>query len=343
YTIPFAFFVVQIGLITRYSSMKKTRCWFIMACINAFLIGGASYVTSLVSIIITFMILLAQVYAKNKAYKKTIVVWLINLMGFILCVTAPGNMIRQQEFGERLSPFAAIKMSFYYAGNFFAQWINGYTLIMAVFIAIFAVYIALHNKCKFRFPALVAVMSYCVYAAHFTPTCYVWKYYGPPRLMNLIYFALMALIFFNIIYTIGWATNKVKDKLAEQGVDPQLFAKAFTDGLKKYAVVSIGVVFVCFTVMYYGYGLQGYSITGEALQSMASGEMQNYGAQQKDRFETFTNPEIKAVEIQPLWYKPRLLCYSDFAEDETNWWNVSAARFYDKEYIKVVQPAPAAE
>ena len=199
FTFGMAFFWVGLLIRILYDENKKACMGkFIWACIWAFPLGGANYLTALELAIVSVLVIFICVMNKfskigveglgeiGKKYIKLL--WipaLINLIGFGFSVTSPGIEIRSAETtGD--GPIKAVLLSLYGTFNVImdemARW---ETLVVLLFLVpIFWVLVG-KLKNKLRHPFVFALFAYGMVSSNLTPPYYAVSNFDEGRLVVL--------------------------------------------------------------------------------------------------------------------------------------------------------------
>ena len=155
---------------------KKYWLYVIAAPLAAFTATG-NFVISLNFAAITALIVLYLVITKNKLWKKTLPVFLIALAGLIFITAAPGNSVRLSEQNNDASALEAVVLSLktaflcLFKPHYLIE--NKYLGALLVISALpFTGRIITNDKFRFRYPALIILLAFCVFASVMTPTLY---------------------------------------------------------------------------------------------------------------------------------------------------------------------------
>ncbi|MCM1025740.1 MAG: hypothetical protein NC432_04855 [Roseburia sp.] len=242
-------------------------------------------------------------------------------------ISAPGNQVRAAHYvGWGYPPVEAVLRSFLEAflhlGEF-SGWIT--VAVMALFVPIIW-YMLGKTEFSFRFPALVLVVSFCLYATGFTPTLYAMGHGGYGRVLNCVKITYQILLILNEVYCLGW----LRGYLAKRG------KKDFREGAPWwfYGLVGAGmlVIFAFFSRSqagcYSSYGAYYFVHTGEAY---------NFYQEYLNRIETIVNGGEDVV-VEPYYYRPWFLCIEDLSADPSAEKNQAMAQWYGKNSITCVAP-----
>jgi hypothetical protein len=138
---------------------------------------------------------------------------------------APGNSIRQTSF-QGMGITQSILVSFSCSIKQAASWIDVFVLFCMVLLL--PVFLRMLSKItfKFRFPLVVLVGSYCLYASMFAPGFYALGAEPLARNQNICKMFLLILLIANEIYCVGWLlqkTEKMKQWIPTHGKNVALW------------------------------------------------------------------------------------------------------------------------
>lgn len=296
----------------------------VFAVLFSVYVAGTNFVSALQGILSIGLILFVGLLYKKKDSLIVIIPMIVYLVGIIVSVSAPGNARRQILYeGVARPPIEAILLSFK-SGFLNLGRFTGWGVITFV-LALLPVFwdILSEFKFEFKFPAIVTILSFCLYATGFTPSWYGMGEEGLARTLCVVKTTFLILLFINEFYWVGWI--KCKFRLEEKRLGH--FALFY--------LVTILLFFGAFALendkagSFMTYGSYYYVHTGEAL---------NYYNEQLQRIETINNSDNSIVELDPLVWKPWFLCKKN--ELDTNpeaEQNQAAARWYGKTAIYVVE------
>jgi hypothetical protein len=157
-------------------------------------------------------LVLALVYAVVSR-RRCVSVALISMLvvygvGMWISVSASGNALRQASViasdYSPSGPIKAILLSLAYGFYFGLEWFDISCASLALATALAVGPFLKKTQFKFRFPLVVLIVSFGVFASQFTPSAYAASSPGPYRLRNVAYFMFLLLILFNTVYLTGW-------------------------------------------------------------------------------------------------------------------------------------------
>lgn len=311
---------IWVNLLFEHNKIKKI-IFLLLSVFGAFILGGANFISGLQGIIVCFgLIVLGFCYRKKETF-RLIPSCLVYMIGFIINVTAPGNSVRAGNYvGWGYSPMEAILRSFFEAFRFVGTFLGWITpLIMIVLIPVILKLID-NTDYSFRFPGIVSLISFCLYATGFTPSLYAMGTTGYGRTLNVVKITFQLLLIINEVYWIGWIKKIIKSERKP------VFYWWF------YVIAIIGMVLVFFFLtpsqggMYSSYGAYYFVHTGEAY---------NYYHEYLDRVETIKNSGDDVI-VKPYYFKPWFLCISDLNANPYSEENQSMARWFGKNTITCI-------
>lgn len=350
------FFQMAVLLSCRRARKRSARIgWLVLSCLLAFVLGGANLLSGLQSCILTAFLLVYSLlmigFLKTRtAQKKGLLqalcrraqesgaqekkqLWIllplmINLIGFGFNVLAPGNMIRETT-AEGMGAVKAVVMSFYWAAVFVTEWMT--PIVLAGFALLCPVIRKLSKKSEARFfhPAIALFLSYCVFAAMFTPTLFATSSEGPDRCKNVMRVALYLLVFFNLVNVFGWFSQKKEEsliiRLAKQAEKSELLWMLA-------GMVWMGAIFV--------FAADKNTYTSiSAMRSIMNGEAAQFYEENAERIALYNDESVPDVTITYLEAKPHLLFKEDVGNEGSPdyWINISVVDYYQKNSVTVVE------
>lgn len=318
----FLIFVCLVLSLSKEKSAVKFATKLGMSVFGAVFIAGGNYVTAFGSILFLIAITIFSLIVKNKAFFCGCSIILAALLvGFIFNASCPGTQIRSASIGAPRGIEAAMNAilnSIAVGVKYIATWTTS-TVVAAIVLFIIILYPAIcrqkiYQKFRFPCPIIVTVLSVCWICAMFCPPMYAEGDAGAGRLINIIYFDYIVLIFLNVFYYCGWyARLEFKPKLK-----PNMYT-AIT--VLKHSIPLIAVILL-------GINFQS-SVCLRAIQTLDTGNAQRYALESRQRNSVFMASTGKDVEVLPYSVKPELLYFDDITSDPYDWRNQSLAKYYD--------------
>jgi hypothetical protein len=317
------FFLIAVSVKLLYSETYPKRIALIIASIIlSIFCGGSNYATSLIGIIVIFLITALNLLRRKKNGLLLLPGLLAYAISFYINVSAPGNSKRAALSEEGDGVFQSIWHSF---GAALTEFWN-FTGIVMIIILIMLVPVIWNmvNDAKFDFPlpGLVLLFSFCVYASGFTSSFYAGGTAGLSRTWTVIKFTLQILLIVNEIYFLGWLNRKMRKSGKK--------IKKIPHYLLFYLVAAVSV-FIVFKATPDQIG--NFSSWG-AYHYVKSGEAHNFRQQYLRRVEQLNNSG-PVVEFEPLDYKPWFLRAKDYSTDYWAEPNQFLAGWYGKEKVFV--------
>lgn len=306
------------------SCREKLSVGKIVLCILiSAIIAGCNYVTAFGSMLVLMCAVLLGGFLKNRrsalVYAGMLVVMLV---GFYINATCPGTEARASSIGMDTglkAAVTAIRNSIRAGCNFTMEWttlpIVGCAVLSALVLYPLAGRVGEKTGFRFPFPPLVTVLSVAWISAMFCPPMYAEGDAGAGRLINIVYFDYVLLLFLNVFYYSGWLYPRIHGK-----------QKALSLVYRAAAIISVGAVCV---------GLYS-AVSAKAISSIISGEAQLYAQESRQRYELYMQSAGKDVLVTPYSVKPELLFFDDITEDPEDWRNQSLTQYYDLASVALI-------
>ena len=305
---------------------------FTASVLLSMITAGSNFVTALQGLLSLLTILFISVVVEHR--KKGL--WLlpatlVYIIGFGLNVAAPGNSVRARSYvGWGYSPLESIGRSFLEGVKHLPEFTGSIVLMVMVMLLPLIWQALKETEYRFRYPGVVLLWSFCLYATGYTPSLYSLGHAGLSRTLNAVKITYLLLLFLNEIYWCGWLQQRLQKKAS--GSTARWLAN--WNGAAVwwfYAIMGLEFIMI-FQVSpnqaghYSAYGAYYYVHTGEAY---------NFHQEYLERVEKLLGDEDD-VQLQPYHYKPWFLCMGDLSEDENNEANRSLAIWYDKDSVTLI-------
>ena len=327
YTGFYSFALLMAAALLSSGKAEKKSTQIILGTISivlAFLVGGSNYVCALTT---AFAIAIFTAHRFLIAKKK----WIFPLITLTACIAAlvinglaPGNQVRQARF-ESPGAVKSIIYSMGYGLQFLSKHIH-LPIIMGFLLLLPFLYEAAKNTdYDYRFPGIISIVSYGLFASSFTPSFYALNKIGPPRTLNISFFVSILLLLANIFYWCGWIAKKgtlqIKFKDKKQGIFAKqvlaaVFLLAFFGGIigldleNKNSVTSLG-----------------------AYHSLRNGEVYTFYKENTELIDALKDPGISDVIVKPYSVKPFFYYQNGLDPDPETHLNQSTARYYEKNSV----------
>lgn len=289
------FLTVSAWIKTLFTSSKgKIIAWGIISAILAFLSAGVNFISTLQGMVFLVSIIIICLILKHKAWMSLIPAVVTYSVGMALNILAPGNSCRGAYYTEvKKGALESIGLSFVAAFQYLWE-MTGFILIVAMLVAIPLLWnVACKRKFSYRFPGLVSLFSFCVYATGFTPGFYGMGYAGLARMFCSVKFTLLVLIFINEAYWIGWIKNKFEGKVKSE--------------LKNNVWYFLCCAVLAVVCVWTSNNQAGTCLSYGCYYYIHSGEAANYYNDFYGWVDTIENSGPDVV-LEPLHWKPWFLC-----------------------------------
>ena len=323
-----------VGILVKCSHINKANFWNIaLSSVIAIALAGTSGASTFVLVFMVFKII-HDLFLNKKA--KSVIfldftIFALTIVGFIICLIAPGNSVRETD-AVGMPFIKAIIMSFFYSFTFME---SNITAVLALMLALtpLAIMLAKKSKFTFKYPLLVLAVSYCIYASRFFSTLYSMSSIGSPRQRNGYFICEIVLFAINLFYFWGW----VYKKAAKHSRTKSIFAD-FGKIFKRYSAL-----FAIFVLALVGLGLIQFGVKEttslSCTISILSGEAQQYKQEMDNRLEVYLDDSVADVEFEPLTSIPYVFMEDSVTNDPTNWKNTAIAKYYNKKSVVLIEQA----
>lgn len=299
---------------------KIVKRTILFSIILGFFLAGGNYLTALVGVLFSVLMLIITSCKKNK---KGIIsfafILLFIVISFGISVMAPGNAYRQAYY---ISPgiIGSILLSIKNGIRYSIVWCNA-TTKLSVLIALPLIWKMVKQAKKmiqFQYPIVISIVSFGTICAMFCPPIYGMGSVGAGRTINCIFFMFILLLFVNIFYWIGWVERKWLNSLKKKWIH-----------YKKIVVFGYVILLVFFG--YRGITIYGTnSATYQACSLLANGQVKIYSDECDERYKAYISAEKnEEVEVKAFTFYPSILFFDDITEDVDDWRNTGLASYYD--------------
>lgn len=337
YTFVFSLSMIFVGLFIElgYGGLKgwKLGVAAVVAGVLAVMVGGDNYSTSLSTLL--FMVIF---YLCARPFKQVFCrTWYLLLLeggSFLACLLAPGNSVRLAgNFGGTTRGAGwAVWMSLVRSATNIYSWTNIKIILMLLLILPFAWQAVQNIEFDFKWPAFFTLLTFGLYASQIAPTMYVDGTTGGGRMAAILYYSYHIWLVGNVCYWVGWCCKR-RQKW------PAFMAKGFSamaPFVRKYLIPYCAVIGIVLVGVIYRFDLKEIS-SYRAYRDWRQGWAQQYALEWQERFKVLHDESVKQVEFAPLSVYPETIIYTDL-QDENGyiWVNKDCAKYYDKEYIRIV-------
>jgi hypothetical protein len=302
----------------------------IALCVLSFCVAGGHFAITLLGFVFTIIFFIESILKKDlsKAFKiKYAINTFVYLIGFSLCVGAPGNSRRQQSFTEKQTVIATILKSYIHGLDYAILYTNTVVLLGIIFIGIIAFIGVKKVKFTFKYPVIFTLITYSMYAVLLMPGYYSTNGIPAPRYLDIIYFGVILFFSINIIYYAGWLHNKLSNlKLNNKLTDIFTLLKPLAYNILFFSFVMYGLCHLTTLEIKLSTGIRAFT-------SIVSGEAAEFDTQMDAREVLYNDDSINEVYISPLTVFPELIYFDDITYDKDDYSNYKISEYYNKEFI----------
>lgn len=310
----------------------STGLLFTASVILAMVTAGSNFVTALQGLVSLLTILLVSVIPERRKKGLWLLpVTLVYIIGFGLNVAAPGNSVRARSYeGWGYSPLESIGRSFLEAVKHIPEYTG--LVVLAVMLVLFPlIWQAVKStEYRFRYPGIVLVWSFCLYATGYTPSLYSLGHAGLSRTLNAVKITYLLLLFLNEVYWCGWLQRTLQKK-AEQKTVQKLLGWNGAAVWEFYAIIGV----MCLMIFNASPNQAGHYSSYGAYYYVHTGEAYNFHQEYLERVKKLSG-NARNVYLPAYRYEPWFLCMGDISEDAKNEANQSLAMWYGKDSVTLI-------
>lgn len=231
------------------------------ALLCAVALGGLPYPLALGGAVGMALIAAWCVWRRSPARIAAVIAFAGVALSLLAVVVAPGNAVRQERVGESMAPLAAIVHSVVECLSCTGEWFGPQLIGLALILTPLLWQLLKNSPMRFRNPGWISLLSFGVLAASFVPPIFATGVdsYRLDRILGSLYMLYAVLVFLNLIYWLGWLTQRRAAHSAPEGV--LVWQLGLCAGLLAWGLFATGAVLATPTLGAY-YSL----LTGEAAQ-----------------------------------------------------------------------------
>lgn len=170
---------------------------------------------------------------------------------------------------------------------------------------------------EWKYPGLVIILSFCIYASSYTPTLFAQGSTGAGRVQNLQYVFFILMLFADLFYLEGWIFKNLKIQ--------------FSMG-ENYIWSYLLSVLICLGILFIFMLNKGSLISCSAMRSVWVGEAKIYKQEADERI-TILKEDGKVSELSGFTVYPYVLYFDDITADKNDWRNMAMANWYGKSAV----------
>lgn len=290
---------------------------------GAILAGGSNFVTALQGLLAGLSLAVLGVLLRKRKTVFLAPSLLIYIFAFYKNVSAPGNNVYREVLLDTdlgMKPLSAVAQSLTEAFRYLGSFTGWMTLAVMVLIAPIIWHAVRKLNFRYRYPGLLLLWSFCLYAAGFMAGLYTLGRVGMESALNVLKITFQLLLIVNEVYWVGWICERRKQvkKSGAAGEAPLIF----------YPVMGL-VMLLIFAI---DPGKENHYSSYTAYHYVHTGEAYNYYHEYLQRVDTIKNGGGEIV-VESYLYRPWILCVGDLTEDSFCETNSEMAGWYGKESI----------
>ena len=317
YTFFFGLLLLLICVVIDLCKEQSKHAVFgktVLGILLAVLLSGGNHVTAFAGLLAVSGICLFCFCNEKKQYAgRVLIVLTFEVAGFLVNVLSPGTRVRSDAFEESRGVVWTVWNALQYLLERMNNWI-GLALLVSIVImlpVIFSCVEKIRDEKRFYFPypLLVFAASVGFLTAMCCPSYYAMGVIGAGRLVNVVYFAFVLLVYINVFYVCGWLCGKMSFRGAVGDVSHILTV----------FLLCFGMIAGCYR------DSAGYI----AWKSMSSGEALAYSLEADARYNLYIQSAGQDVEVPAFSFYPQLLYYDDITEDPEDWRNLQVEEYFE--------------
>lgn len=339
YMLPHSVGLVGLACMFRFLRTGRLR-YLIWLSLCAFIVGGSSYLTSLLFfLVLPFTGLICWRYCGKRVF-LLLIPFFICLSGFIIQCISPGNAVRGgDEFGFSISLAMAVVFEALWKGLLtIGIWMRKKTVafLLLLAIALFGVETmsGVEEKTGWHFPlpVIFVTLMYGCYSAMLTPVLYADEFdsigasLGPETIQ---YFTFLLVAAFSILYCEGWLVHRWKERRGE----------GFRNFMKKQyrqRILFPGLLAVCLVILF-GRGMLGNCVDKRVYDYVVSGQAEDFKEQIASQMELLLDESVKEAYLVPINPEQGPLMHMPVTTDENAFTNRVVREFYGKDKVVMIE------
>ena len=328
-------FLSVIICLERADKKTSVGLLFTASVLLSMITAGSNFVTALQGLLSLLTVLLVVVVLERRRTGLWLLpATLVYIIGFGLNVAAPGNSVRARSYvGWGYNPLESVGRSFLEAIKHIPEF-TGLIVLMVMVLLLPMIWQAVKNtQIRFRYPFVILLWSFCLYATGYTPSLYSLGHAGLSRTLNAVKITYLLLLFLNEVYWCGWVQQRLQKREKQSGTSG---GNGFVseDGRVTWVFYLI-IGILCLMVFRISPNQAGHYSSYGAYYYIHTGEAYNFHQEYLERVAILSGPE-KNVQLQGYRFQPWFLCMGDISEDADNEANCSLAMWYDKDSVTLI-------
>lgn len=316
----------------------------ILVAVCAFFVGGSSYFTSLLLLMVFAAVLVLGWNRKRGRVLALLIPFLICLIGFVIQCKSPGNTARGGEdfgFSGSLAVYTvaeSLRRGILTIGSYASE--KTFSFVMLFVIALFGLEsmdrVTEKEKFSFPFPLLFVVAMFGCFSAMFAPEVYSERFdsigisLGPATVRWFVFLPAAA---FTVLYCEGWILARMKRRRAEAG---NATGRVLGDGYR-FKVLLPGLLLAVLFLLFDREWMRT-CVDRQAVEYVASGQAEDFRDQIASQMEILLDDTVKEAYLCPINPEQGPLMHMPVTTDENAFTNWVVKNFYRKDKVVMVEP-----
>jgi hypothetical protein len=318
-------YVDSVILFIKSTGKGRAAARFIIAVLLAAILGGANFVTALLTFIAGFIFIVYSHSKKRGRLPQAIVLQVIFLIGFSVSVLAPGNAVRQAKFSGMGVPLTLLFSLGQSGGDIFLWSLEA----VPVFILLIPLLYRLAGRSTFgfRLPGVFLLLTLLLFASQNAPPYYAMGWGGEDRLRDIVYYSFTWLMPANIFYFLGWACKRRPERAEKWRVFKRRLG--LRDGSRAVACCAVAL----FLIAALNPLALHYTSSWVSARSLLDGGARSYGQQMNARLAVYEDKSVLRVQLPVLTVKPEPVFYADITDNPETMNNLDIRNYYQKSSV----------
>lgn len=326
----FAVLLIYICLLLelqRELSMLKEMLLFCVGLLLVFLLEGGNHVTAFMGVVSGAVATIVFRRRNKRKIIENISLFFASLFFLLFNICSPGTAVRaaalEKNMEVKLGVLRTIIRSMWESLRNIGDWFGFKEVVLLILVLPILLevtaYIRKELNFKFRYPLAVITASTAWLALMYCPPFYAMGGCGADRLIDIVYYFFIILLFIDATYIIGWMQNFISEEFT---MKIQVSNWRF---LQTAAILSFALFFSSVMDTW----------AFEAVMELYSGQAKAYSEQYFEREAVLIDSAGKNVAVSGFSEKPKMLFFDDITENAKVWKNQGVSDYYDLKSIVI--------
>lgn len=303
YTAPVCWLFLALGILIRcidgYSGFSAAWRYAVLFVLGMML-GGGSFGPMLGALVFFFMLTVYAFFTRSRSRTFCLAACIGCVLGMIISVSAPGNLVRMERTGEMLSPLSTVITAVLDSFDVTGRLLSPQLLAMLLLITAALWRPLKGSSFRFAHPFWVFIMLYGLFSATIAPAIYTQTEYASGRYFNAVYLYFLLFAAGSTVYAEGWLIRKLESSQKEEAAH---LLKATENLGKRFSAAFLALVIALTAFGGFEFTIMNTSSVS-ALKSLVTGEAAQFRADMAERQEYIRVTDSDVVAVQPLGSQP---------------------------------------